>query len=55
MKKEEAMKLSENAISELSEALAAGKSELLVKYLDTMSSFHNYSLGSCLLIVQQCS
>ena len=54
MKKEEAMKLSENAISELSEALAKGKSELLVKYLDTMSSFHNYSFGNCLLIARQC-
>ena len=39
MKKDEAMKLSENAISELADALASGKSEQLVKYLDTMSSF----------------
>ncbi len=54
MKKDEAMKLSENAISELADALASGKSEQLVKYLDTMSSFHAYSFGNCMMIAKQC-
>ncbi len=43
MKKDEAKKLSENAMSELADALASGKSEQLVRYLDNMSRFHNYS------------
>ena len=53
MKKDDAMKLSENAICELADALAAGKSQQLVKYLDTMSSFHNYSFGNCMMIAKQ--
>lgn len=54
MKKDDAMKLSETAMQELAVALAAGKSQQLVKYLDTMSSFHNYSFGNCMMIAKQC-
>jgi len=54
MKKDEAMKLSENAINELASALSSGKSEQLVNYLDAMSSFHNYSFGNCMMICRQC-
>lgn len=54
MNKEDAMKLSEQAVGELAEALAAGKSEQLVEYLNAMSRFHRYSFGNCLLILQQC-
>ena len=53
MRKEEAVALSKKAIEELADALAAGKSDQLVKYLDTMSRFHRYSFGNCLLILQQ--
>jgi len=53
MKKEEAKKLGEDALAELANQLAAGKSEELVKFLDAMSSFHDYSWGNCMLIVRQ--
>jgi len=54
MKKDVAMRLSEKAIEELANALAAGKSDQLVKYLDTMASFHAYSFGNCMMIARQC-
>lgn len=53
MKKDEAKQLCDNAMAELSAALAAGKSEELTKYLATMSTFHNYSFGNCMLIARQ--
>ena len=53
MKKEEALALSEKAIEELAESLAAGKSKQLQRYLDVMSSFHQYSFCNCMLIVNQ--
>lgn len=53
MKKAEAVERSEQALAELADALAAGKSEKLMNYLDTMSRFHKYSFGNCLLIAQQ--
>ncbi|QEG36142.1 ArdC-like ssDNA-binding domain-containing protein [Bythopirellula goksoeyrii] len=53
MKRDDAKKLSDVALEELAAQLAAGKSEELTKFLNTMSSFHNYSFGNCLLIVQQ--
>lgn len=54
MKKDEAKGLCDQALAELADALAAGKSEELTKYLDTMSRFHHYSFGNCLLIARQC-
>jgi len=53
MKKEEAKKLGEDALAELANQLAAGKSEELIRFLDAMSSFHDYSWGNCMLIVMQ--
>lgn len=53
MKKEDALALSETAVSELAEALAAGKSDQLKQYLSMMSSLHRYSFGNCLLIARQ--
>lgn len=53
MMKEDAVRLSEDAMTELAAALAAGKSAELVRLLDTMSQFHRYSFGNCLLILQQ--
>lgn len=53
MKRDEAKKLSDDALTELATQLAAGKSEELTRFLDTMSAFHSYSFGNCLLIAQQ--
>lgn len=53
MKREEAMELVTSGFDELSEALAAGKSESLVAYLDVMARFHDYSFRNCLLIAKQ--
>jgi hypothetical protein len=39
------------AIEELSEALAAGKSETLTQYLAAIGRFHKYSLHNVMLIV----
>ena len=40
MRKEEAQQLSENAIAELADELAKGRSKALTEYLDVMSRFH---------------
>lgn len=53
MKKEDAKQLAETAIVALMEELKAGRSETLVKYLDTMSRFHQYSWNNCMLIALQ--
>ncbi|MBX3439811.1 MAG: hypothetical protein KF861_20140 [Planctomycetaceae bacterium] len=53
MNREEALKASDDAIKELAQALQQGKSETLLKYLDTMSRFHRYSFGNCMLIAMQ--
>lgn len=53
MNRDEALKLSNDALTDLSLALQQGKSELLVRYLDTMSRFHRYSFGNCMLIMSQ--
>lgn len=53
MKAEQARKLADEALDNLSAALAAGKSETLRQYLSTMSRFHDYSWGNVLLILTQ--
>ncbi|QEG36229.1 ArdC family protein [Bythopirellula goksoeyrii] len=53
MKRDDAKKLSDEALEELAAQLAAGKSEELTKFLKTMSRFHNYSFGNCMLIARQ--
>lgn len=53
MKREEAQTRTEQALDELVAALAAGRSEALVQYLDAVSRFHRYSFGNCLLIAIQ--
>lgn len=53
MKRDDAKKLSDDALTELASHLAAGKSEELTRFLDTMSTFHNYSFGNCMLIGRQ--
>lgn len=54
MKTDQAKKLTEAAMTRLSEALAAGKSEALTEYLTTMARFHHYSFRNVMLIAMQC-
>lgn len=49
-----AKKLVDGAIAELKANLEQGKSEALVRYLECMSRFHNYSWSNLLLINRQC-
>ncbi len=53
MNRDEALKKSDEALQELASALKQGKSDSLLKYLDTLSRFHQYSFGNCLLIAVQ--
>ena len=53
MKREDALKLSEKAISELRSSLEAGRSETLEKYLAMLGRFHRYSFGNVIMIYQQ--
>src|SRR3989304_4562705 len=53
MKSEAAVKLTEQGIDELIKALEQGKSETLVKYLEFLGRFHEYSFRNCLLICMQ--
>ena len=53
MKKDDAKKLCDDALTELASQLAAGRSDELRRYLDAMSRFHRYSFGNCLLIARQ--
>ncbi len=53
MNREDVLKQSEQALEELAEALAQGRSETLVRYLEMLSRFHQYSFGNCMLIALQ--
>lgn len=53
MNREDALKQSEQALEELADALAQGRSDTLVRYLDLLSRFHQYSFGNCMLIAIQ--
>ena len=53
MNTDQAKKLSEDALTRLMEALERGHSETLKHYLATMSRFHRYSWGNCLMIHSQ--
>lgn len=53
MKREEVSELVERGIRELNDALAAGKSDRLQKYLDVMSRFPRYSFNNCILVALQ--
>lgn len=53
MNRDEALKKSEEALTELAEALKAGKSDALVRYLNMISQFYQYSFGNCMLIALQ--
>ena len=53
MNRDEALKRSDDALKALALALKQGKSEALLRYLDTLSKFHRYSFGNCMLIAIQ--
>jgi hypothetical protein len=53
MKREEAIDLVKTGFEQLEETLKQGKSDALLKYLATISKFHNYSLRNLMLIWQQ--
>lgn len=53
MKAEQAKKIADQALEQLAEALKAGKSEALTRYLAVLARFHRYSFGNVMLIVSQ--
>lgn len=53
MKRDEVKQLIEQGVQELNDALAAGKSETLMRFMEVMAKFPRYSFGNCMLIVKQ--
>lgn len=53
MNKEQAEKLSKDALDQLATELESGRSERLTEYLATMARFPQYSLGNVILIATQ--
>ena len=53
MKREEAIDVVKAGFEKLEESLKQGKGDALLKYLATISKFHNYSMRNLLLIWQQ--
>ena len=53
MNREDALKMSDNALQDLAQALKEGKSDKLVEYLGMLSRFHQYSFGNCIMIYMQ--
>lgn len=53
MKRDEAMKLVDEGIAALNDALKNGQSEMLKRFLETVARFHHYSLNNALLIADQ--
>lgn len=53
MKAEEARKIADQALQNLTDALKSGKSERLTQYLAMLAKFHRYSFGNVLLILSQ--
>ncbi|MGD9689483.1 MAG: ArdC family protein [Phycisphaerales bacterium] len=53
MKAEDAKKIADQALQNLTDALKSGKSERLTQYLAMLAKFHRYSFGNVLLILSQ--
>lgn len=53
MKSDEALRMTEAVIDELTQALEQGQSEALIRFLEFQARFHNYSFRNCLLIAMQ--
>jgi hypothetical protein len=45
--------LIEQGVQELNDALAAGKSETLTRFMEVMARYPRYSFRNCMLIVKQ--
>ncbi len=54
LKTEQAKRMVDEGLEQLSAALEQGHSEALQEYLGTMARFHRYSLGNLMLILLQC-
>lgn len=53
MKEDRAKKLADEALSDLQAQLEAGRSEALLKFIDCVARFHQYSWRNCMLIALQ--
>lgn len=53
MKREEAKQLAEQGLADLETALQQGASDTLVRYLEHLARFHQYSFGNVMLIALQ--
>jgi hypothetical protein len=53
MKRDAAMKLAQEGLNDLNEALKRGGSETLQRYLDVLARFHHYSFGNVMMIARQ--
>src|SRR3990170_4838987 len=53
MNREEATKLADQSLAQLASAFEQGRSDTLIRYLETLSRFHHYSFGNCILIAIQ--
>ncbi len=53
MNREDALKMSDDALHDLAQALKEGKSDKLIEYLGMLSRFHQYSFGNCVMIYMQ--
>ena len=53
MKAEQAKKVADQALEQLSQALAAGRCDELTRYLSMLAKFHKYSFGNVMLILSQ--
>jgi hypothetical protein len=54
MKREDAMKLAEERLQELAQALEQGRSHVLENYLSAVARLHKYSFRNLMLIASQC-
>ena len=50
---QQAKKIADQALEQLADALAHGKSEALTRYLAMLAKFHRYSFGNVLMILSQ--
>ena len=53
MKEDRAKKLADDALADLKAQLEAGRSEALLKFVECVSRFHQYSWRNCMLIAIQ--
>jgi hypothetical protein len=53
MKAEQAKKIADQALTQLTEALKQGRSAELTRYLSMMGKFHRYSFGNVMMILMQ--